>query len=292
MKTRFILTVTILLKAISFAWSQPSPIAYQLYNNKGDVVSYQQMIKDLALQDVVFIGEMHNCVITHWLERCILQSLYDRHGQKMALGMEMFESDNQLIIDEYQKGLITAERFEAEVRLWPNYSTDYEPLVDFATEHHLRVLATNVPRRYANGVRRHGLCWLDSLSQQAKSYLPPLPISYQKNEQAESAFSMMAMMGKDKKGFPDGLGQSQALKDATMAWNIARCKDLHILHVNGNYHTDSGDGIIPYLLRYRPGITYKTIYAVRQQDVSKLESDYLGKADYYICVPETMSMSY
>lgn len=34
------------------------------------------------------------------------------------LGAEMFESDNQLIFDEYMQQKISYDRFEAEARLW------------------------------------------------------------------------------------------------------------------------------------------------------------------------------
>lgn len=292
MRIRLTITLITLTMGLATLWAQTTPEAYRLYDAKGKPVTYQQMIQDLAQQEVVFVGEMHNCVITHWLELRILQSLYHINGNKIVVGMEMLETDNQLIIDEYRHGLITTERFETETRLWPNYSTDYEPLVSFACEHHLPLIATNVPRRYANAVKNHGLEWLDSLSEEAKRYLPPLPIQYQENEQANEAFGIMTMMGKNKNANPAWMSQSQALKDATMAWNIARSKAERFIHFNGNYHTDSGDGIIPYLRQYRPGVTLKTIYSVRQEDITKLEDDYLGKADYCICVPQDMTTSY
>jgi len=40
------------------------------------------------------------------------------------LGAEMFESDNQLILNEFMKGKISKSSFESEMRLWKNYSTD------------------------------------------------------------------------------------------------------------------------------------------------------------------------
>lgn len=291
MKKLHIIIASLVLGA-STLWGQTNPEAYRLYDAEGKTVGYQQMIHDLARQDVVFVGEIHNCPITHWLELRILQSLYALHGPQTIVGMEMLEADNQLIIDEYLRGLITTERFETEARLWPNYSTDYEPLVSFAYHHHLPLIATNVPRRYAGAVKNHGLEWLDSLSAEAKSYLPPLPIPYKENEQVQEAFGMMAMMGKAQNANPARMGQAQALKDATMAWNIARHPQGKFVHFNGTYHTDSRDGIIPYLRQYRPGVSLKTICSVRQEDISALETDYLGKADYYICVPEDMTTSY
>ena len=89
----------------------------------------------------------------------------------------MFESDNQLIFDEYMQQNISYDRFEAEARLWDNYRTDYYPVVFFAKEHHIPFIATNIPRRYANIVKNKGFEALDSLSEEAKRYIAPLPLS-------------------------------------------------------------------------------------------------------------------
>ena len=56
--------------------------------------------------------------------------------------------------------------------------------------------------------------------------------------------------------------------------------DYHcLIHFNGNYHTDSGSGIITYLRQYRPGVRLKTVYSVRQEETKSLEDDYLGRAE-------------
>jgi uncharacterized iron-regulated protein len=60
----------------------------------------------------------------------------------------MFESGNQLVVNEYVKGLYTDDKMTPEItQLWSNYQTDYRPLVDFAKENNLRFIATNIPRR-------------------------------------------------------------------------------------------------------------------------------------------------
>ena len=184
----------LLMKTLTHAEKQPE--AYKLYDNKGNVITYDQLIKSLSKVDVVFIGEIHNCTITHWLELKLLESLYKADKKKLKIGLEMFERDNQLILNEYLQGQITGDRFEDEVRLWSNYSTDYAPLISFARENHVPVIATNVPRRYATAVKEHSLAYLDSLSAEAKSYMAPLPIEYQENENAEQGFAMMGMLGR------------------------------------------------------------------------------------------------
>lgn len=288
---RRFLMVTALLFGLD-ACAQKTPEAYKLYDHAGKEITYQSLIKALSEPDVVFIGEMHNCVVTHWLELKILQSLHAIHGEKLEVGMEMFEADTQLIIDEYLNNIISGDRFEEEARIWPNYSTDYAPIVYYVKDNRLPLIATNVPRRYANVVKNRGMAYLDSLSSDAKHYLPPLPIRYVANANAASGFALMGLMGKSKGADPERMAQAQAIKDATMGWFIA--KNLHgkFLHCNGSYHSDTQEGIIPYLLQYRPGTTFTTIRAVRQEDISYLEDDYKGLADYYICVPEDMTTSY
>ena len=270
-----------------------APEAYRLFNDKGQRITYTQLISDLAGADIVLLGEIHNCAMTHWLEYKIMQALHQVLGSRMALGLEMLETDNQLIMDEHLKGLVSSDRFAEEARLWPNYSTDYAPLVYFAREYHLPVIATEVPRRYAAMVKERGLKCLDSLSAEAKAFLPPLPIRYVVNEYTEQGFALMRMMGQHKTDSGNShLSEAQALKDATMAWHIAQHAQKKVLHVNGNIHSDGQAGIVTYLRQYAPGKKIITVRAVRQEDITQLDETYLGLANYYLCIPEDMSMSY
>lgn len=269
-----------------------SPKVYTLFNSKGKPVTYDEMIKDLAKQDVVFFGEQHNDPIDHWMEYKVLESLYKIHGMGLAIGLEMLEADNQLIVDEYMQGRTDASHFEDECRLWPNYSTDYKPLVDFAQEHGIRTVATNIPRRYASMVKSKGLAVLDSLSDEAKRFIAPLPIPYEANPEADEGFALMMAMGKNKNANPSYMGEAQGVKDATMGWFISQNLKKHFLHFNGTYHSDANDGTVKYLKKYKPGVTVKTIYSVRQENIESLDSTYLGHGDYYLCVPEDMVTTY
>ena len=292
-KFLFLLLVIVAAGSMFVNAQQKTYDAYRLYDNNGKAIDYQQMVRQLSKADVVFLGEIHNCAITHWFELRILQSLYLAHGNNLALGMEMFEADNQLILNEYLQGLIFSDRFEEEARLWPNYSTDYAPLVYFAREHHLPVIATEVPRRYAAMVKDRGLKCLDTLSAEAKTFLPPLPIRYVVNEHTEQGFALMRMMGQHKTDSGNShLSEAQALKDATMAWHIAQHAQKKVLHVNGNIHSDGQAGIVTYLRQYAPGKKIITVRAMRQEDITRLDETYLGLANYYLCIPEDMSMSY
>ena len=100
--------------------------AYLIYNNKGEKVDYEQMKKKSAENEVVFFGELHNNPISHWLQLKLTADLYDIKDGKLILGAEMFETDDQVVMDEYLLGKINVKNFEEEAKLWDNYSTDYK----------------------------------------------------------------------------------------------------------------------------------------------------------------------
>jgi uncharacterized iron-regulated protein len=173
---RILITAAATLFALTMN-AQDKP-AYQIFEGKGEPVKYKQMMKELAGADFVFYGEEHNNAIAHWLELEITRDLFQEKGQELVLGAEMFETDNQILIDELFSGFMTDKKFAEDCRLWKNYPTDYKPLLMFAKEKKIPFVATNIPRRYASLVATKGLDVLDSLSAEAKAFLPPLPIVF------------------------------------------------------------------------------------------------------------------
>lgn len=284
------IVVLLFLFVLTESFSQDKK-AYTLFDAGGKEISYKEMMKVLEKQDVVFIGETHNCPIAHWLEYEIVNGLYEKHKDKLVIGAEMFEADNQLILDEFLGKLITSDRFETEARLWPNYSTDYANIVWLARDHQLPLIATNVPRRYANMVKNGGFEALDKLSPEARKYIAPLPVKYESDSSAGEAFGLM-MLTAGKQSNPENLAKAQAIKDATMAWFIAQNLKSKFVHLNGNFHSDFKKGIIPYLNDYRPGLKIVNICSVRQDEVEQLDEENEGRADFYICVPTDMTTTY
>lgn len=283
-----------LLQPINAHNKDKNPQIYKIYDGKGHEVSYDGMIIQLLNGNIILFGELHNCPIAHWLEYKVAQSLYElKNGKKMIMGAEMFESDVQTILDEYMQGLITGERFEQEARIWPNYTTDYEPFVSFAKEKQIPFIATNVPRRYANMVSKKGLQALDSLSQEAKKHLPPRPIPFKADSIKSKAFGIMAgIIHKRETTNPQYMLEAQALKDAMMAYNIISHPADIFLHIQGNYHSNNYEGICEFLRHYKPGVRLQTITTVRQEAINRLEPEHLGLADFIICVTQDMTYTY
>lgn len=286
---RKLMIVLLSLTAI-ISYGQPNP-AYAIFTSDGKSTDYGTMLKTLDKADVIFVGETHNCPIAHWIEYEIASDIIKKSRKGLTLGAEMFESDNQLLVDEYAQGIIPSDKFEAEAKLWDNYWTDYSPLLYLAREHGLKFVATNVPRRYASFVKDNGLEALQGLSAEAKSLMAPLPVTFDKSAQDEAMFGLMQIMGgshSDKSYF----AEAQAIKDATMAWFIAQNFREKFIHFNGNYHSDFRGGIIPYLEEYLPGKTIATVCSVRQDSVKTLEKENRGRADFIIVAPTDFPMSY
>ncbi len=283
--------ITILLAGLSLAFVTDKP-AYRIYNQKGKDIPYTKMVKKLEGADIIFFGELHDNPIAHWLQKELTEDLHASGKKDLVLGAEMFESDNQLLLDEYLAGMITEAKFEDEARLWQNYKTDYKPLLQFAFQHQVAFIATNVPRRYANLVYREGFEGLDSLSAAAKELIPPLPIAYDPELPGYKAMLKMSSMGHGKVN--ENLPKAQAIKDATMSHFILKnwSPDKQFLHFNGAYHSDNFEGIGWYIKHQSPGLKIMTITTVLQESPDSLEEASAGKADFTIVVPEGMTRTY
>jgi len=142
--------------------------AYQIYNVTGKKTTYQKMFNDIMSCEVVLFGEMHNNPISHWLELQLTKDLFKEKKQDLVLGAEMFEADNQELLNNYLLGKINEDTLKSQARLWPNYETDYRPLIEFARNTNLKVVATNVPRKYASVVMKDGFEKLNSLDENDK----------------------------------------------------------------------------------------------------------------------------
>jgi len=272
--------------------SQDMPV-YKIFDKNGEPVTYNAMIQSLETADVTLFGELHNNPVSHWMQYEVTASLYKTHGENLVLGAEMFEADQQMLLDEYLSGLVPADKFESDARLWPNYETDYKHLLNFAKDNELKFVAANIPRRYASMVFKGGFEALESLSELAKSAIAPLPVKYDPELPAYAA--MMKMGGR---GMPahvnKNLPKAQAIKDATMAHFIDKYMDDNnkFIHYNGAYHSDNYEGIMWYLQQINSEYKIKTISTVIQSDVNELEADNLGVADFIIVVDENLTGSY
>ncbi len=281
---RHLLLPLLILPIIASAQVRPN---YALFDAKGRKLSYDKLVKRAAEAEVVLFGELHNNPVAHWLERAVAEELAARGP--LVLGAEMIEADDQAALDRYLRKEIDQAGLDTLARLWKNHPTDYAPLVDLAREKGLPFVATNVPRRYARAVSQGGFEALDTLPQEQRAWIAPLPIAY--DATLPGYVKMMTMMGDHA---TPNMPKAQALKDATMAHFIrANLKPgARFLHFNGSYHSDFHEGIGWYLRRARPDLKVVTIATVTQDQLDRLEGEYLDQADIIIVVDGTFPGSY
>lgn len=286
-KMRYLLLTGFLLITTMSISAQDKP-AYLLFNKKGKKTKYKKMRKACEKADIVLFGELHNNPIGHWLQLELAKDM--EQNRELILGLEMLEADNQKAVDKYLAGEIEEVQLDSLARLWNNYKTDYAPIVNFAKENNRKVIATNIPRRYARIVFREGIEKLNDLPQKDKQWIAPLPIPFDINLPGYKAMLEMGMGGHSGENFP----KAQAIKDATMAHFILKNyqKGKLFLHLNGSYHSDNFEGILWYLQQQQPDLKVIIITSVYQPTVQKLTLENTGKAHFTLAVPESMTKTY
>lgn len=254
---------------------------FAVYTADGRPASLDAVVAALGTADAVFLGEEHTDAVTHVLQLRLLEAAHARYSllrtegprsgtrsggaaRPVALGLEMFERDVQLVLDEYLAGHIRERDFLAAARPWGNHVAHYHPMVEWAQERGLPVLATNAPGRYVNLVAREGEGALAGLSPAARVLLPRRVAPASGALAAKFRAQMAAMAGPHGVAPHGGAGPSidhllaaQNLRDAAMAEAVARWLGANrgglVVHVNGRFHSEAGLGIPEHLARYRPG---------------------------------------
>jgi uncharacterized iron-regulated protein len=283
---KFILSLALIISINTFGQTKD---AYKIYKINGRKTSYRKLLKECKKADMVFFGEEHDNPVAHWLEIELTKDLHKKAGKPIILAAEMMEADNQKQVDLYLKDSIDYKTFKKEARLWPNFKTDYKPLLDYAKKYQLTFVASNVPRRYASKVYHGGFKVLDSLPAEEKQWIAPLPIKYDKNlSQYKKMIEMMGGHG------GDNLPKAQAIKDATMAYNILKYykKGSLLIHYNGSFHSNVHQGIIWYIRLTQPDLKIVTITVEAHENVKKLDKKHKGKADFIIATDKDFPSSY
>lgn len=292
MNLRFILIAMCLFQT-NMLLSQVKP-AYVIFTANGKKTTFEKLTEASEQKELILFGEFHDNPISHWLQLELTKEMFEEVGPNLQLGFEMFEQDQQELLSQYLIGKLTEKQFKDTMRLWPNYETDYAPIVDFAKKNKLFCVASNVQRKYASLLFKKGRKALDTLSLTIKSQMAPIHFIVDTTlSQYREVFTMGGHMGAN---MGMNMVESQAFKDATMAQfilsNSGRKEGSVHLHFNGAFHSDFHQGILWYVQQKQPNIRVLTISTVTQEDVRKLDEEHYGRADFIICDPESMTRTH
>ncbi len=257
-------------------FAQTSDSNYRIYDATGNPANISQVIEAAGKSDVIFLGENHDDTVAHFLQAEIFKKLQESNIGKrnVVLSLEMFERDVQIVLDEYLKDLITEKKFLDDSRPWNNYKTDYRPLVEYAKQNKLAVIAANAPRRYINMVSRGGRETLDKLTPEAKRWLSPLPYAQPSEQYAKKFTALMGGTSSSNHGVSKIL-DSQTLWDATMAFSISeflkKQKNALVVHLNGSFHTENRLGTAEQFLKLNPKSKILVVTMRYEDDFSKFD---------------------
>ena len=240
---QFVLLLFVTIIALMPVFSQE----YMIIDTKtNEEIILREMAERLGNYDAIFFGEVHENKILHSLEIELLK-MFHNNNKNLIISMEMFERDVQPILDNYLSGEITEEDFLANSRPWPNYEADYKPIIEFAKDNKLVVVAANIPRRYANMISRNGLNALDSLSVEEKKFITKEHIVFADEYKTrfiktmKSNMEHSSKMPKKMKMNFELIYAAQCIKDDTMAESILNYHRIpprrKVIHFNGDFHS-------------------------------------------------------
>ncbi len=247
------------------AW-QPPPLdacSSVRDGHSGQTVPFEQMMKDLATADVIFLGETHTDDTTHRIESSVYGRLLKLREHKVVLALEMFERDVQHHLDDYLAGRVNEAAFLAATRPWGNYQEAYRPLVEAARKAGTPVVASNFPQPLRMRMMREGKQVLSHLGEQnawaPRELLPNSELYWKRTDNAVRGHTgmMRAMEGEDR------LYTTQSLWDNSMGESCASALDRYpgysVLHVNGGFHSAYWDGTVRQLKQRKPDAKVKTV---------------------------------
>ncbi|KJR23104.1 hypothetical protein BOO91_17940 [Vibrio navarrensis] len=244
---------------------------YQLNSPQGQSLSLQKLPSELLTADVILIGEWHTHPGVHRFQTDLLHTLSSQHS--VALSMEQFTRDKQPVLNQYLAGEIGEQPLMSEGNAWPNYESDYRPLVELAKRQGLDVIAANAPKAIVRCIGRQGIGYLDKLDETERHYLAA------EINTADSLYKdkFMASMHHGQPEQTERQYAAQITWDETMAESIVNYRKAHpqtqIVHIAGKFHTEGGLGTANSILRRAPELKVVVITPVASLS-EKNGSDY------------------
>ncbi|MEW6377196.1 MAG: ChaN family lipoprotein [Thermodesulfobacteriota bacterium] len=222
---------------------------------EGDQISFVQLLDDLQMARVIFVGESHDRVEHHQIQVKIIQKLLEK-GKDLAIAMEMFQKGQQPVLDRWSQGLLSEEEFLKEVQWETTWGIDYhlyKGVLDEIRNNRLKVLCLNVQRDLVRKVAQNGT---EGLSPEEKKMLPEMDLTDQQHRAYIRSIYKTHQGGsaKDLENFY----QAQCLWDEAMAETISEFlispegKEKTILVFAGSGHVVFDFGIPRRFYRRAP----------------------------------------
>ena len=256
--------------------------------SNSEYLQCSNILQDLAAANVVYLGETHDSLEDHQAQLEIIQQLYQKNRQ-VAIALEMFQRPFQQAIDDYLADKLTETELVAKTEYeqrWGFPWDYYAPILRFARENKLPVLALNTPTEISRKVARSGL---ESLTPEEKQLIPPLAEIHTDNgEYRQMLLAVFEQHLDGGQGNSDRLERfflAQVLWDETMAETISQFvtnrPNYQVIVLAGKGHVVYGYGIpnrVARRLENRP-LVQRSVLLNHSQDSSSPTDKAI--ADYF-----------
>ena len=252
--------------------------------SKNNTLSFDDFITAIKEQRAVFVGENHDRYDNHLTQLAILKALHQQNPA-IAIGVEWFQQPYQWVLNRYLNGSLNEEQLLRKSEYYQRWQYQFamlRPILIYAKQHKIPVIALNAPAELTRKVGRSGLA---SLTLQERKQLPAVihPATEKYRKKLEMIFKLHS---KDKKMLENFI-TVQRIWDETMAMNIATFLTQHPKHriivFAGNGHISDGVAI-PDDLKRQLDVSTTTISSGAKQEKSQAKH-----VDYYV-INEAVSL--
>jgi len=219
-----------------------------LLPESGKTLTTEEYLPRLYKENMILLGEHHENLSHHQWQLSLLKKLYN-NNPKLIIGLEMFPRRMQSLLDQWINKTINQAEF-INASDWDNiWSFDfnfYQPLLSFARQNQIPLVALNVDKALLKMVGKNG--WenipeqhrqgISDPAKPTRPYVRQLAISFQKHYSDPSKISKQAFLR---------FIQQQLLWDRAMAEAISSARKnnpgVRIVGIVGSWHIINGHGI-------------------------------------------------
>jgi len=245
-----------------------------------------ELMGELRSERLLYVGETHNAYADHLLQLEVLRGMAAQ-PERLALGVEWFQARFQPVLDSYLAGDIDEAEMLRQTEYYQRWRFDYRlyrPIIRFARENGIPIIALNASRELTDAISRVGI---NGLSADLRDQLPD---SYDVNDKDYEAKLHEMFLAHDSRGHGSGSDDSafqrfvevQLTWDETMAQHVAGYLNSNpegrILVLAGKGHVGGRSGI-PNRVTRRTGMQGRSIASFNPASRMFNTADYLVLAN-------------
>jgi uncharacterized iron-regulated protein len=204
-----------------------------------------RLLREAPALEVLLLGEIHDSVADHAWQLRSLEAV-SALRPRLALGLEMVATRKQPVLDRWNAGQLDEGALLEQLewtRLWGHDANLYLPLLRWARQRGVPLLALNADPELVRRVRRQGWAAIPRAEREGIGTPAPAGASYQ--EQLRTAWRGHGG-GSDAAELARFI-DSQLLRDRAMAERIAAARRQHperlVVALIGRGHLQDGDGV-------------------------------------------------